>query len=269
MKKAYNNSDFLNSPSARLIRILSELEEPKQRFRKHGVDGTVVFFGSSRISPQKTAAAAFKQIDARIKKAETFSKKLEAEFEKAEKALIMSRYYEDAALIAESLTLWFQELRKKGKNLMVCSGGGPGIMDAANCGAKRAGGKSIGLNISLPFEQFPNKHQSEELAFEFHYFFIRKFWFVYLAKAMIVFPGGFGTMDELFEVLTLIQTKKTKKTMPVVLYGSEYWNEIINFKALRSWDVIDPADLDLFETIDNPNSAVQYLKKEMSGQYGL
>ena len=152
---------------------------------------------------------------------------------------------------------------------MVCSGGGPGIMEAANHGAKKAGGKSIGLNISLPMEQSPNPHQSEELAFEFHYFFIRKFWFVYLAKALVVFPGGFGTMDELFEILTLIQTKKTKKNMPVVLYGSEYWNEVINFQALKHWGMIGKKDMSLFETIDNVDSAVRYLKTELTKIYKL
>lgn len=267
--KAYKNSKFLASPAARLVRIIAELEEPKHRFRKHNIDSTVVFFGSARTLPRKTALANFKSIEARMKKAKSFSKSLESEFKDAEKALILSKYYEDASLIAEKLTRWFLELKKNGKNFTICSGGGPGIMEAANHGAKKAGGKSVGLNISLPMEQFPNEHQSEELAFEFHYFFIRKFWFVYLAKALIVFPGGFGTMDEFFELLTLIQTKKTKKKMPIVLYGSEYWNEVVNFQALKNWGMIDSKDLSLFETIDNVDSAVQYLKKELTKKYKL
>ncbi len=267
--KAYKNSKFLKSPAARLIRILSELEEPKHRFQKHNIDSTVVFFGSARTLPRKTALANFKSIEVKMKKAKTFSKALEAEYKQAEKSLLMSKYYEDASLISEKLTHWFGQLKKKGKNFMICSGGGPGIMEAANHGAKKAGGKSIGLNISLPMEQNPNVHQSAELAFDFHYFFIRKFWFVYLAKALVVFPGGFGTFDELFEILTLIQTKKTKKNMPVVLYGSEYWNEVVNFQALKHWGMVDEKDLSLFETIDNVDSAVRYLKKELTRTYKL
>lgn len=267
--KAYKNGRFLASPAARLVRIISEIEEPKSRFRKHNVDSTVVFFGSARTLARKTALENFKNVESKIKTSKGFSKSLEAEFQHAEKALILSKYYEDASLIAEKLTRWFLELEKKGKHFIVCSGGGPGIMEAANHGAKKAGGKSVGLNISLPMEQCPNEHQSEELAFEFHYFFIRKFWFVYLAKALIVFPGGFGTLDEFFELLTLIQTRKTKKNMPLVLYGSEYWNEIINFQALKNWGMIGKKDLSLFETIDNVDSAVQYLKKELTRTYKL
>jgi hypothetical protein len=263
--KAYKNIKFLNSPAARLVRVLSELEEPKERFRKYGIDSTVVFFGSARILSRKTALLNFNNVENRMKKAKKFSKALETEFKEAERALVLSNYYEDASLIAEKLTLWFKEMKKKGNNFMVCSGGGPGIMEAANHGAKKAGGKSIGLNISLPMEQSPNIHQSGELAFEFHYFFIRKFWFVYLAKALVVFPGGFGTLDELFEILTLIQTRKTKKKMPVILYGSAYWDEVVNFQALKHWGMISKKDLSLFKKIDDVDSTVNYLKNELWG----
>ncbi len=267
--KAYKNSEFLISPAARLIRILSEIEEPKARFHKYHVHDTVVFFGSARTLSRKEALSKFKNVEAKMKKKEGSSKALEEEFEQAERDLRMSKYYEDAVAISKKLTHWFNELKAKGKNFMICSGGGSGMMEAANLGAKKADGKSIGLNISLPMEQYPNEHQSKELSFEFHYFFIRKFWFVYLAKALIIFPGGFGTMDELFEILTLIQTHKTKKSMPVVVYGSEYWNEVINFQALLNWGMIDKKDLSLFKIIDGVDPAVEYLKKELSRMYKL
>jgi len=266
--KAYKNLPFLNSPAARLIRVMSELEEPKSRFHKYHVKHTVVFFGSARTLPRKEALTNFKKVEEKIERAKNPSQTLRSEFEKAERTLL-SRYYEDAVLLAEKLTHWFLGLKDTHKNFMICSGGGPGIMEAANRGAKKAGGKSIGLNISLPMEQDPNKYQTKDLAFEFHYFFIRKFWFVYLAKALVAFPGGFGTFDEFFELLTLMQTHKTKKHMPVVLYGSEYWNELINFQALINWGMIDKKDMKLFKMIDNVDDAFNYLKNELVRIYKL
>ena len=267
--KAYKNIPFLNSPAARLIRVMSELEEPKSRFHKNYVKNTVVFFGSARTLPRKEAMENFKKAEDRLTSAKKTSKKLKNEFEKAERSLLMSRYYEDALLLAEKLTHWFLGLKEKSKHFMICSGGGPGIMEAANRGAKKAGGKSVGLNISLPMEQAPNKYQTKDLAFEFHYFFIRKFWFVYLAKALVIFPGGFGTFDEFFELLTLMQTHKTKKHMPVVLFGSEYWNELVNFQALINWGMIEKKDMNLFRMVDDVDSAFKYLKKEMIRLYKL
>lgn len=267
--KAYKNIPFLNSPGARLIRVLSELEEPRSRFHKHHVKHTVVFFGSARTLPRKEALDKFKKIEQKFENKKEPSKTLKAEFEQAERTLLMSRYYEDAVQLAEKLTKWFLGLKEKHKHFMICSGGGPGIMEAANKGARKAGGKSVGLNISLPMEQYPNPYQTKDLAFEFHYFFIRKFWFVYLAKGLVIFPGGFGTLDEFFELLTLMQTHKTKKHMPVVLYGSEYWNELINFQALVNWGMIEKKDLKLFKMIDTVDEAFKYLRKELTRLYKL
>ena len=265
--KAYKNAEFLNSPSARLIRVLSEMVEPEARFRKHGVRDTVAFFGSSRIISREQAQARVDEMERKARAAGGADTESERLLRKARRALVMSRYYEDAASLAEKLTRWFATLQGPGKNYKICTGGGPGIMEAANLGAKRAGGTSVGLNISLPTEQEPNPYQCQQLALEFHYFFIRKFWFVYLAKALIVFPGGFGTLDELFELLTLIQTRKTRKTMPVVLYGTEYWNQVINFQSMIEWDTISPLDVELFKACDTVDEALAYLKEQITRLY--
>ncbi|MFH2138698.1 MAG: LOG family protein [Candidatus Omnitrophota bacterium] len=262
--KAYNNQDFLNSPAARNIRILSEMIEPESRFRKHKIRDTVVFFGSARTLPKSEATRIVKQIEQEIRAKPTLPPALKQRYEQAKRDLIMSRYYEEASLLSEKLTLWFKKISNDKKQFMICSGGGPGIMQAANQGAKKAKGKSIGLNISLPMEQYPNTFQTEELSFEFHYFFIRKFWFFYLAKALVVFPGGFGTMDEFFELLTLIQTHKSKKFMPVILYGKDYWDKVVNFDEMVNWGMISPEDLNLFKTFDDPDSAFKHLQKELT-----
>ncbi|HQT91575.1 MAG TPA: LOG family protein, partial [Candidatus Kryptobacter bacterium] len=226
-EKAYKDIEFLNSPSARVIRILSEYLEPQSRFQRLRIKDTVVFFGSARIGSMAEAQVRLSDVKARIKIAEgkksnsRVNRRLAEELKHAEAGVEMARYYEDAATLSEMLTRWAMKVGKKGEHrFVVCSGGGPGIMQAANKGAIRAGGLSIGLNISLPHEQFPNPYISPDLDFEFHYFFMRKFWFVYLAKALVVFPGGFGTLDELMEVLTLLQTNKIKKRMTVLIYGS-------------------------------------------------
>lgn len=267
--KAYRNLGFLESPDARVVRILCEFLEPQARFNKHRIRDTVVFFGSARIPSREDAEAHLKNVRARALQAKgTGAESEAAEAERAaERALKMSGYYEDAAELAERLTRWSASLPQKKWRFTVCSGGGPGIMEAANRGANRAEGPSVSLNISLPMEQVPNIYQTRELAFEFHYFFIRKFWFVYLAKALVVFPGGFGTMDELFEVLTLIQTQKTQKEMPVLIYGSEFWNEIVNFDALVRWGVISAEDLDLFKMCDTVDEAFDYLTSELERLY--
>ena len=224
---AYLNDKFLNSPDARALRILSEFLEPLAHFRREKVRDTVVFFGSARIR--------------------------EGEGE-------MGRYYEDARSLARTLTEWSQQFTNSTHRFVVCSGGGPGIMEAANRGAAEAGGLTVGLNIGLPFEQFPNPYITPDLSFEFHYFFMRKFWFAYLAKALVVFPGGFGTLDEMMEILTLTQTQKLAKKMTVLLYGSAYWKEIINFEALVKYDMISREDLDLFQFVDDPATAFELLK---------
>ncbi len=261
--KAYNNTDFLHGPAGRTIRVLSELIEPASRFRKHRVHNTVVFFGSARAFPEKTARKNLLALQKKIKRRRVVPQKLRSACRQAEKDLVMSRYYEAAAKLSGKLTLWFAELEKQGKHFTVCSGGGPGIMEAANLGANKAGGKSVGLNISIPMEQVPNPYQTKELACEFHYFFIRKFWFFYLAKALAIFPGGFGTLDELFELLTLIQTGKTRKKMPIVLYDSKYWNSIIDFNAMIEWGVISRKDLTLFKIFDDIDEAYEYLKSSI------
>ncbi len=267
LTKSYNNYDFLNSPAARTIRVMSEMVEPADRFRKHKVWDTVVFFGSARTLPMRTARKNLRDIEHRIKTQSGNNHRLTGALRKASRDVTMARYYEDAVKLSEKLTHWFLELEDQNKHFTVCTGGGPGIMEAANRGAKKAGGKSVGLNIALPFEQAPNPYQTRELAIEFHYFFIRKFWFFYLAKALVVFPGGFGTLDEFFELLTIIQTEKSKKYMPVVLYGSEYWNDIINVEAMAKWGTISTADLKLFKTMDDVDEAYDYLKTELNNHY--
>ena len=267
LTKAYKNKDFLNSPSARLIRILSEMVEPATRFHKYGVKDTVVFFGSARIFPRSITAANFKKIEKKIKKVKFPSSSLKRRYEQAKRDLAMSRYYEDARLLAKKLTQYFKNLRRKGKNFMICSGGGPGIMAAGNQGAKIAGGKSVGLNISLPMEQYPNPYQTKDLAFEFHYFFIRKFWFFYLAKALVVFPGGFGTIDELFELLTLTQTGKHRRPLPVILFGRDYWQRVINFDEMRKWGTISREDLKLIKVFDNVDETFNYLKEQITKHF--
>jgi len=267
LTKAYKNKDFLNSPSARLIRILSEMIEPATRFRKYRVRDTVVFFGSARIFSRSVTSLKLRKIKKRIERVKSPSLKLKRQYEQAKRDVVMSRYYEDARLLAKKLTRYFKGLRKKGKNFMICSGGGPGIMAAGNQGAKIAGGKSIGLNISLPMEQYPNRYQDKDLAFEFHYFFIRKFWFFYLAKALVVFPGGFGTMDELFELLTLTQTGKYARPLPVILFGRDYWQKVVNFDEMCKWGTISKEDLRLIKVFDDVDETFNYLKRQLNKHF--
>jgi hypothetical protein len=249
-------------PDARALRILSEFLEPKSRFRKEKIRDTIVVFGSARIQPSSVT----KKILARMRKA-AGRKKLSAEMErKLQQAIVdvkVSRFYDDAVELAYRLTRWSRS-QKDGKHFVICSGGGPGIMEAANRGAMKAGGPSIGLNISLPFEQDSNPYITPELSFEFHYFFMRKFWFMYLAKALVMFPGGFGTLDELMEVMTLVQTKKVTKPLPIVLYGSSYWKKVLNFDAMIRFKVISKEDMKLFRFIDTVDEAFEYLKKELT-----
>ena len=267
LMKAYKNPDFLASPPARLIRVMSEMIEPSTRLARHNIRNTVVFFGSARLISRHQALQNLKEIEMRFKSVKSPATQLKLARRKAMRALHMSRYYEDASKLAEKLTHWFNDSAHKQQKFVICSGGGPGIMEAANRGAKKAGGLSMGLNISLPLEQAPNIYQTREISFEFHYFFIRKFWFFYLSKAMVVFPGGFGTMDELFELLTLIQTGKTKKYMPIILYGGDYWNEVINFETMVKWGTIDKNDLKYFHIIDDVDQAFHFVKQELSKNY--
>jgi uncharacterized protein (TIGR00730 family) len=264
--KAYNNIDFLNSPDARVIRLISEFLEPARRFKHEGIRDTIVFFGSARVMPRSKAVQRLKDVSAKVQNGRPLSAKARESIEGAKVDLEMSRYYEDAVKLAQLLTKWTKKLSQKNR-FMISSGGGPGIMEAANKGAKLAGGRSIGLNISLPLEQSSNPYIPDELNFEFHYFFMRKLWFVYLSKAMVMFPGGFGTFDETFEVLTLIQTHKLKKKVTVILYGREYWQKTLNFDNLVRLRLINPDDLKLFRFADTPEQAFEILVREVRKNY--
>ena len=227
---AYEDKTFLGSEDARPLRIIAEYLEPLQRFRRAHVHDTIVFFGSARLAPDGP----------------------------------MQRYYQQARELAGLLTVWSKSLSSHAHRYVVCSGGGGGIMEAANRGASEAGGRSIGLNISLPHEQRPNPYVTHDLAFEFHYFFMRKLWFAHLARALVVFPGGFGTLDELTEILTLAQTRKLERPVPVILYGSGYWTEVLNFDALVRHGMIDAADLQLFQYADDPATALRLLQAALT-----
>ena len=264
--KAYKNLDFLNSPDARIIRMLSEFLEPQRRFRLANVRNTIVFFGSARVGPRKEARSTLQLAQKRIERTRRPTAALRSALHDAEVGYEMAQYYEASMDLARRLTQWSKSLRNPHR-FVVCSGGGPGIMEAANKGARLAGGKSVGLNISLPFEQFPNSFITDGLNFEFHYFFMRKFWFAYLAKALVIFPGGFGTMDELMELLTLLQTDKIKKKVAVVIYGSEYWKKVLNFEAMVSHGVIKREDLKLFRYMDSVEDAFEYLRGFLTREY--
>jgi uncharacterized protein (TIGR00730 family) len=227
---AYQDEDFLNSDDARPLRILAEYIQPLQAFRREHLSDTIVFFGSAKITADGP----------------------------------MRQYYEEARELARLVTVWSKSLPSHANRYIVCTGGGPGIMEAANRGASDAVGRTIGLNIGLPREQRPNAYVTHELSFQFHYFFMRKLWFAYLARALVVFPGGFGTLDELFEILTLVQTEKLNQRIPVVLYGSTFWNEIINFEALVKHGVIAREDLALFQFADSPATALELLQRGIS-----
>lgn len=265
--KAYRNIKFLTSPDARTIRVLCEFLEPQSRFRRMNAQNTVVFFGSARTLPADVSDENLRQVQGELAGVPEPDAQQKRRLERAECDVKMSRYYADAMELAEKLTTWSRQIEPPSDRFLVCSGGGPGIMEAVNRGAHNAGGPSIGLNISLPFEQVPNRYQTPELSFEFHYFFIRKFWFVYLAKALVIFPGGFGTLDELFELLTLVQTGKTQKHVPIVIFGTEYWNELLNWDTMVKWGTISPEDLKLFRFCDEVDEAFEYLKEELNNHH--
>jgi len=255
---AYQNQGFINSPDGRILRILAEYQEPLSRFRREQIQDTVVFFGSARFQGMEVARKALTRAEQNDMKAPAAQR--ENELKRALAAVDMARYYEDARRLAHMLTEWSIQIPARRRRFVVTTGGGPGIMEAANLGAHEAGGKTIGLNINLPFEQNPNSYITPSLNFEFHYFFMRKFWFAYLAKALVIFPGGFGTIDELFEILTLAQTDKLAKKILVVIYGSEYWHRIMNFQAFVDAGTVSPEDLNLFKFVDNPQDAFTFLR---------
>jgi uncharacterized protein (TIGR00730 family) len=246
--KAYKNLAFLNGRSARSLRILSEYLEPESRFEELQVRDTIVVFGSARIPSREDAQ---REVES--------ARQGQGDLVKAERRLTMSRYYEETRELCGRLTAWSKELAGTERRFVICSGGGPGIMEAANRGASEAKGENIGLNISLPFEQNENPYITRRLAFEFHYFFMRKYWFSYLAKAFVIMPGGFGTLDEFMEIVTLIQTQKIKKRCAIVLYGSEYWDSILSLGPMVDWGTVSPEDLELFHRSDSVDDAFGYI----------
>ena len=256
---AYLNPDFLESAEGRPLRILAEYLEPCRRFADEKVQDTVVFFGSARINSRERAERALKTLSARGEVHEAAAE-YQKELQRSRKAVEWARYYEEAREVARLLTEWSLGLASENHRFVVTSGGGPGIMEAANRGAFEAGGKSIGLNIKLPFEQGLNAYTTKGLGFQFHYFFMRKLWFAYLAKALVVFPGGFGTLDEMYEILTLAQTQKLSKKLAVVLYGPDYWNEVMDIEPMAKWGMIAPGDLGYLQPASTPEEAFAILR---------
>jgi len=255
--KAYLRESFLTSSEARPLRMLAEYLEPRSRFDHYKIDDTIVFMGSARLISRAQATA---ELDA--------AERGEGDLERARERLTMSRYYEDARELARRFTEWSKELADEERRFVVCTGGGPGIMEAANRGASEAKGLNVGLTISIPMEEFDNRYVTRELSFHFHYFFMRKFWFAYLAKALLVFPGGFGTLDELFEILTLRQTQKMTKHLVIVLFGTSYWDEVVDFEALVRHGTINRDDLQLFHRTDSVEEAYEIVTRELT-QYAL
>src|SRR6202167_5058844 len=255
---AYENPSFLNSPDGRILRIMAEYQEPLARFRREQIQDTVVFFGSARFQGHKEASETLAAIQQN--QAATPAAQLEKDLKLAQAGVDMARYYEDARRLAHMRTKWSIQIPARRRRFVVTTGGGPGIMEAANLGAHEAGGKTVGLNIQLPFEQSPNQYITPSLNFEFHYFFMRKFWFAYLAKGLVIFPGGFGTLDELFEILTLAQTQKLAKKILVAIYGKQYWNQVLNFQALVDSGAISAEDLELFKFVDSPEEGFEFLR---------
>ena len=259
---AYENKKFLDGPDGRILRILAEYQEPLARFRRERIQDTIVFFGSARFHSRSDAEEALVLLE-KPGSATPAPPEEQERVRLARADVEMAHYYDEARELAFMLTKWTKTISQPRHRFVVCTGGGPGIMEAANRGAFDAGGKSIGMNINLPFEQIPNPYITPELNFEFHYFFMRKLWFAYLAKALVVFPGGFGTFDELFELLTLAQTEKLAKRMCVVVYGKDYWDRVVNFDALVESGTISPRDLELFQFANSPQEAFEHLRAHL------
>lgn len=250
-RTALEHEEFLKSVDAFHLRVLAEIDYPQSLFREGKIKDTICIFGSARIlSPKECAEKEKKTLNEKEKK--VFQKQKE-----------LSRYYEEARETAKLITNWGREISKEYRRMAVCTGGGPGIMEAANLGAREAGGPSLGLNIRLPFEQTVNPYVDPDVSVEFHYFFMRKLWFLRLSKGVVAFPGGFGTVDELFETLTLIQTGRNNLKIPVILYGSEFWNRVIHLDPMREYGLIEAWDLDLITYCDSPQEVLEVLKRKV------
>jgi uncharacterized protein (TIGR00730 family) len=262
---AYRDREFLDSEEARPLRILAEYLEPLARFKEQNVQDTVVFFGSARVHSRDSAEKALLRLIRR--RVSGGGGEPDEHVVRGRKAVEWSRYYEEARELAGLLTEWSLTLGSTAHRFVVTSGGGPGIMEAANRGAKEAGGKTVGLNIQLPFEQGPNPYITEGLHFEFRYFFMRKFWFAYLAKALVIFPGGFGTLDEMFEILTLMQTDKLAERIQIVLYGADYWDQVLNQDTLLEWGAIDAKDMRSLDRANTPQQAFELLKGHLTAHH--
>jgi len=267
-KPAYHDTIFMESAAARPMRILAEYLDPLTRLRRAGVADTIVMFGSARMFPLEHSEAQLKRLKRTTPpRAAAALHEHERRLREAHAAVHMSRYYEEARELARRITEWSVNFGDKPRRFVICSGGGPGIMEAANRGAAEAGGKSIGLNIQLPHEQFPNPYISSELNFDFHYFFMRKLWFAQLAKALIVFPGGFGTMDELWEMLTLLQSGKLSQRNLVLIYGRKYWDEVLDWRAMVRWGTISESDYGLLKFADTVDDAFERVRAELEANH--
>ncbi len=269
-EKAYKDMNFINSTDARLLRIMAEYLYPSAHFKREHVTNTIIFFGSARILSTEDWTNQYNSLQKKLasSKKESAQTEIKSKIKRLQLLKPYCKHYEDCVELAEMVTQWSLTLKEE-KRFLICSGGGPGIMEAANRGAYEANGKSIGLNISLPFEQNPNPFISPELNFEFHYFFMRKYWFSYFARAFVVMPGGFGTMDEFFELLTLVQTRKIRRQLPIILYGSEFWKKLINMDFLAQSGMISPEDIHLFHYADTPQEAFAYLQESLARIHGL
>ena len=262
-KVPHQDPAFLESSAARPLRILSEYIYPLVQLKNEGIGDTIVMFGSARIEARESAQARLNRLQKKRASKLSNSERVKhrAAVREAKNVLEMSRYYEEARQLSHRITSWALTLGPRPRRFVICSGGGPGIMEAANRGATEAGGKSIGLSIELPHEQFANPYISPELSLNFHYFFMRKLWFAQIAKALIVFPGGFGTMDELWEMLTLLQTGKLPKHNLILIYGRKYWDEVLNFRAMVRWGTINQEEYDLLQFADTVDEAFTRIRE--------
>ena len=267
--KAYDNDEFMNSSDARALRILAEYMYPERQFKDHSINNTIIFFGSARIRSEKEFHHEYESLKAHLERCSDDQKPaVHEKLRILDKQRELTEYYLEARDLAKMLTEWSLQFPKP-KRFIICTGGGPGIMEAGNRGAMEAEGESIGLNISLPFEQMPNPYISPDLNFEFHYFFLRKYWFAFMAKALVIFPGGFGTLDELMEILTLVQTKKINKKMPILIYGEKFWKKVINFEYLAETGMISAEDLDTITYVNSPKEAFDVLTNAFKEQFRL